>query len=68
MSEPEDQTPEAALDPEERDPEAPLDDAYEQAIPADPAKIPVQIEINPYVDEYDALEQAQVVEPDDDDP
>jgi hypothetical protein len=63
----EEQLPVSALDPEERDPEAPVADAYEQAVPADPAEEPEGVYIvNPYVDEFDALEQAHVVELDDD--
>lgn len=66
MSEPEDQTPAPSLDPDERDPEAPVDDAYEQATPADPAQNRDEVHLNPYVNEYDALEQAEIVELDDD--
>ncbi|MEV4627409.1 hypothetical protein AB0J90_14070 [Micromonospora sp. NPDC049523] len=61
------------LDPEERDPEAPADDAVEQASSADPTddgppsatdseQLPRGIE----VDEWDALEQARIIGPEDD--
>lgn len=63
----EDQSQAPALDPDERDPEAPVDDAYEQATPADPTEEPETVRMNPYVNEADALEQAQIVELEDDD-
>jgi hypothetical protein len=63
----EDQAPVPPLDPEERDPEAPVADAYEQATPADPSETPEPVRVPPDVNEADALEQAQVVESDDDD-
>jgi len=51
------------MDPEERDPEAPEADAYEQALPADPREEDRDDpQINPDVNEYDAVEQAHVVE------
>jgi hypothetical protein len=55
------------LDPRERDLEAPEADAAEQATPADPAAAPRadpsrSLEVN----EYDALEQARIVELEDD--
>jgi hypothetical protein len=62
----EEQQPTSALDPEERDPEAPIADAYEQATPADPAEQPERVHVRPDVNEYDAVEQAHVVELDDD--
>jgi hypothetical protein len=63
----EDQTAAEALDPDERDPEAPVDDAYEQNMPADPTEVPERVRVPPDVNEADALEQAQVVELEDDD-
>jgi hypothetical protein len=62
----EDQVPTPALDPDERDPEAPDADAYEQATPANPADDPDKVHVNPDVNEYDAIEQAHVVEMDED--
>jgi hypothetical protein len=54
------------LTPEERDPEAPPEDAVEQATAADPAadREP-EVHRGLEVDEWDALEQARVVELDD---
>jgi hypothetical protein len=62
----EDLTPESHLDAEERDIEAPEADAVEQATPADPAAARVEMVRGLEVNEYDAWEQAQVVELDDD--
>lgn len=49
-----------------RDVEAPDADAYEQALPADPARLPSELRLAPEVNEADAYEQSQVVELDDD--
>jgi hypothetical protein len=54
------------LRPEERDPEAPDEDAVEQATPVDPAHRPVEVYRGLEVSEYDAVEQARVVELDED--
>ena len=54
------------LDPEERDLEAPDADAVEQATPANPADDPAEVHRGLEVNEYDAVEQARVVELDDD--
>ncbi|GEM_PF-924691 len=54
------------LDPEERDIEAPPEDAVEQATPVDPTLEPVEVHRGLEVNEYDAVEQARVVELDDD--
>jgi hypothetical protein len=63
----EDLTPADHLDAEERDLEAPEADAVEQATPADPAAAGrVDVARGLEVNEYDAWEQAQVVEMDDD--
>jgi hypothetical protein len=69
----EDFAPGAHLDPDERDPEASAGDAVEQATSADPTmdaaasatdseQLPRGIE----VDEWDALEQARIIGPEDD--
>jgi hypothetical protein len=55
----------AHLDPDERDIEAPDADAVEQATPVDPAAQPVEVRIPFEANEYDVLEQAQIVELDD---
>jgi hypothetical protein len=62
----EDQIPAPTLDPDERDPEAPVADAYEQATLANPADDEERVHVNPDVNEYDAVEQAHIVELDDD--
>ena len=54
------------LDPDERDIEAPEADAAEQALTADPAEQPVEIHHGLEVGEYDAVEQARVVNLDED--
>lgn len=62
MTAPEEEfTPDEHLDPDERDLEAPPEDVVEQAIPADPRSRPVEIHRGLEVDEYDAIEQGQVV-------
>jgi hypothetical protein len=62
----EDRTPEDHLDADERDIEAPEADAVEQATLIDPAAAPIEVPRGLEVNEYDALEQARVVEMDDD--
>ena len=61
----EDFTTGSGLGPEDRDLEAPAADAFEQATPADPA-VPVgaglPVSEDPEVNEYDAVEQARVVD------
>lgn len=54
------------LAPEERDPEAPPEDAVEQATVADPADGEPEVHRGLEVGEWDAIEQARVVELDDD--
>lgn len=53
------------LAPEERDPEAPQEDAVEQATALDPADREPEVRRGLEVDEWDALEQARVVNLDD---
>ncbi|MGN9908155.1 hypothetical protein ACTMTJ_11475 [Phytohabitans sp. LJ34] len=53
------------LAPEERDPEAPQEDAVEQATALDPADREPEVHRGLEVDEWDALEQARVVDLDD---
>lgn len=69
----EDRVPGTPLGPEDRDPEAPPEDAAEQARTADPAldndgpETHRGLEVtNHEVNEWDAVEQARVVEVDDD--
>ncbi len=54
------------FDPAKRDVEAPPEDAAEQATPADPTLQPVEVHRGLEVSEYDAVEQARVVDLDDD--
>ena len=46
--------------------EAPEADAYEQALPADPARLPAELRLAFDANEADAFEQSQVVDMDDD--
>ena len=50
---------------EERDPEAPPEDAFEQSIPVDRRTGDPEIHRGLEVSEYDAVEQARIVEVDD---
>jgi len=54
------------LSPEERDPEASADDVIEQATIADPAEDEPEMHRGLEVAEWDALEQARVIGPEDD--
>jgi hypothetical protein len=66
MTQPDEEfVPEEHLGPEERDVEAPDADAIEQAAPADPAIDPVEVHRGLEVGEWDAIEQARVVNLDD---
>ena len=58
----EDWMPDDYLEPEQRDPEAPPEDVVEQATPADPALAQPRRSDDLEVNEWDALEQAKVVE------
>jgi len=63
----EDFTVGSGLEPEERDLEAPAADAVEQDTPADPAsagtgEVGLPVSGDPEVSEYDAVEQARVVD------
>jgi hypothetical protein len=62
----EDLDPGTHLAPEERDPEAPEGDLVEQATPANPVDEPVEIRSGLEVSEWDAVEQAKIVDLDDD--
>ncbi|BCB85796.1 hypothetical protein [Phytohabitans suffuscus] len=62
----EDFAPEDHLAPEERDPETPAEDAVEQAMVIDPSGTEPEVHRGLEVDEWDALEQARIVEVDDD--
>ncbi len=64
MTEPEEW--EDSFDPAERDLEAPPEDALEQATPANPADRPSEVRRGLEVDEWDAIEQARVVDLDED--
>lgn len=59
--------PEDQLAPEERDIEAPPADAAEQAAPAKPEEPPHEVRRGWEVGEWDAFEQAVVVDFDEDD-
>jgi hypothetical protein len=62
----EDLIPSEHLGPEERDPEAPAADAVEQAMPANPADAAAEVHRGLEVSEYDAVEQAHIIDLDDD--
>jgi hypothetical protein len=65
MTEPgEDLVPNDHLDPDERDIEAPADDAVEQATAVYPTDEQVEVHRGLEVDEWDALEQAHIVDVD----
>ena len=49
-----------------RSAETPEADAYEQAMPANPARLPAELRLPVEVNEADAYEQSQVVDLDDD--
>jgi hypothetical protein len=63
----EDLAPGDHLEPDERDIEAPTTDAAEQARPAKPADDPTEAQRGFEVGEWDAVEQAIVVDLDDED-
>jgi hypothetical protein len=56
---------EATLDPDRRDPEAPTEDALEQATPVDAMDEPALVRLPLEANEADVVEQAQVVNLDD---
>lgn len=62
----EDFAPSDHLAPEDRDPEANAVDAVEQAIIADPAEDEAEVHRGLEVADWDAMEQARVVGPEDD--
>ena len=62
----EDLAPGPHLTPDERDPEAPDDDAVEQATVANPVDAPAEVHRGLEVGEWDAVEQAAIVDLDDD--
>jgi hypothetical protein len=71
MTTPDDVVPGDHLAPDERDPEAPHEDAIEQATPVDPlaedSALHRGLEVGAAeVNEYDAVEQARIVDVDDD--
>jgi hypothetical protein len=47
------------------DPEAPIDDAFEQSIPSEPARVPADFRLPLDANEADAYDQSQVVDLDD---
>jgi hypothetical protein len=63
----EDLDPGNHLDPDERDLEAPTADAAEQAASAKPGEAPTEVRLGWEVGEWDAAEQAVVVDLDDED-
>ncbi|MDG4762902.1 hypothetical protein O7632_02050 [Solwaraspora sp. WMMD406] len=62
----EDLAPADHLAPDERDPEAPPADAYEQSVAANPVEQGAEVHRGLEVDDWDAVEQARVVDFDDD--
>jgi hypothetical protein len=62
-----DRNPELPLKPEERDPEASPADVAEQAVPADPAEAAEEVHFEDEASEWDAIEQARIVELDEED-
>lgn len=67
MTEPEEElVPEQPVNPDERDIEAPDADILEQTAPADPADEQEEVRRGLEVDEWDAIEQARVVDLGDD--
>jgi hypothetical protein len=67
MSQPEEEfAPSEHLAPEERNLETPPDDAQEQAIVADPARDEVDVHRGLEVGDWDAVEQARIVDLDED--
>jgi hypothetical protein len=66
MTDPEDIDRSASLDPDVRDLEAPAADAAEQATLADPALEELEPTQRLEVSDWDAVEQARVVDLDDD--
>lgn len=55
------------LEPDEREPEASPEDVAEQVQPADPATEEADVHLGDEASEWDAIEQARVVELDDED-
>jgi hypothetical protein len=62
----EDRAPDDHLTPDERDPEASPHDAVEQATVANPADRDAEVQRGLEVDDWDAMEQARVVDLDED--
>ncbi|MEV1288379.1 hypothetical protein [Micromonospora sp. NPDC049679] len=62
----EDRTPDDHLTPDERDPEASPPDAVEQATVANPADRDADVQRGMEVNDWDAVEQARVVDLDED--
>jgi hypothetical protein len=62
----EDRIPAAHLSAAERDLETPMTDAVEQTILANPAEEDVEVHRGLEVGEYDAIEQARVIDMDED--
>ncbi len=62
-----DRVPGDHLEPEVRDPEAPPEDVAEQETPADPAEEADEpVQVGNEASEWDAIEQARIVELDED--
>ncbi len=68
MAQPDEEFPglDEQLDPGERDIEAPDADTVEQATLANPADAPARVHRGLEVDEWDAIEQARIVDLDED--
>lgn len=67
MSMPDDRLAADHLEPDEREPEASPEDVVEQVQPVDPATEEVEVHLANEASEWDAIEQARVVELDDED-
>lgn len=67
MSMPDDRLATDHLEPDEREPEASPEDVAEQVQPVDPAAEEVEVHLATEASEWDAIEQARVVELDDED-
>jgi len=64
---PDDRSATDHLEPDEREPEASPEDVAEQVQPVDPATEQVEVHVGDEASEWDAIEQARVVELDDED-
>jgi hypothetical protein len=59
---PDDRTTGDHLEPDERDPEASPEDVVEQVTPVDPSEMEPDVRVGDEASEWDAIEQARVVD------